>query len=635
MQMLHARLLRRRRTTAHQEKGTPLHGRDNVKVGTENGRRVRPATPQRPSPGILALQAAGNAAVLRALQHDGHPWAQHQHTAGCGHTAAELDARPAPVQRSTVHDVLRTPGRPLDQADHGPGPDRSSGGGERGPARGTGAPKSARVQFEKESHALSPAARAEIDAFADRQKGAIARAILEGRQVPRFEVEGRGRRNPDAPNSRARQRGDAVNMALEDRLREGDVLPANVVSDVVPNSVKTSSGPPGSSRSEQRVTTIWEVAPPPPRVVVGGGGPDALPVPRELHLAWFGGQMPPDGADNLAAWVQSAKDAGWHVNLYTDESAVAANRDLFDRLGRETGADGEQVVRTSADPATDLNIDRGSGAGELLTLAEERGIHTMKSDIVRYQALHQHGGVYVDSDIAPGGIDLSGQPPAMDRDTVPLLGPGFRDQASVDRTKAELAELQGVAGVPDSEMPSPAEFGWRLGSFNNNLIVAPAESGFIGKALNGLTVSEGLKEQIRLSDRKNPAAEVVKAAEDRARRDLGLGDTPISELSQEQRDQFDSARQEHLDRSQSAAEDRVKKSAAQITGPLYLNKLIPEHVAGDGIRDTSGFRMGDWQVAPEAAEYFGSLEFVTSSSDIKFDDGEPDGGAGRSAGPSV
>ncbi|WP_329064731.1 eCIS core domain-containing protein [Streptomyces sp. NBC_01429] len=54
--------------------------------------------------------------MARVLQQAGHPWAQHQHTAGCGHTAAEPAAEPAPVQRSTVHDVLRTPGRPLDQA---------------------------------------------------------------------------------------------------------------------------------------------------------------------------------------------------------------------------------------------------------------------------------------------------------------------------------------------------------------------------------------------------------------------------------------------------------------------------------------------------------------------------------------
>ncbi|MFD8972454.1 MULTISPECIES: DUF4157 domain-containing protein [Streptomyces] len=64
--------------------------------------------------GLLALQAgAGNAAVVQMLRRSGHDWAQpeqHRHGAGCGHGQAEQPA----VQRSAVHDVLRTGGRPLD-----------------------------------------------------------------------------------------------------------------------------------------------------------------------------------------------------------------------------------------------------------------------------------------------------------------------------------------------------------------------------------------------------------------------------------------------------------------------------------------------------------------------------------------
>ncbi|WP_443072691.1 eCIS core domain-containing protein [Streptomyces sp. RPT161] len=53
---------------------------------------------------VAALQrTAGNAAMQRALAHD-----QHTHGPGCGHQEV------APVQRSTVPDVLRGPGKPLD-----------------------------------------------------------------------------------------------------------------------------------------------------------------------------------------------------------------------------------------------------------------------------------------------------------------------------------------------------------------------------------------------------------------------------------------------------------------------------------------------------------------------------------------
>ncbi len=62
--------------------------------------------------GLMALQAgAGNAAVVQMLRRAGHSpdQEQHQHTDGCGH------GQPA-VQRSAVHDVLRSPGRPMDDA---------------------------------------------------------------------------------------------------------------------------------------------------------------------------------------------------------------------------------------------------------------------------------------------------------------------------------------------------------------------------------------------------------------------------------------------------------------------------------------------------------------------------------------
>ncbi|MDK0524314.1 DUF4157 domain-containing protein [Streptomyces sp. ML-6] len=76
-----------------------------------------------PPPGLLPLQATlGNAAVVQMLRRAGHLWAEetHRHSAECGPDRAEqppvqrsVAQRPA-VQRSAVHDVLRAPGRPLD-----------------------------------------------------------------------------------------------------------------------------------------------------------------------------------------------------------------------------------------------------------------------------------------------------------------------------------------------------------------------------------------------------------------------------------------------------------------------------------------------------------------------------------------
>ncbi|MEV6173551.1 DUF4157 domain-containing protein [Streptomyces sp. NPDC051954] len=68
---------------------------------------------------LLALQSTvGNAAVVQMLGQTGHHRAreeareEHQHSDSCGHRST---AQPA-VQRSAVHNVLRAPGRPLDDA---------------------------------------------------------------------------------------------------------------------------------------------------------------------------------------------------------------------------------------------------------------------------------------------------------------------------------------------------------------------------------------------------------------------------------------------------------------------------------------------------------------------------------------
>ncbi|RCH68942.1 DUF4157 domain-containing protein [Streptomyces sp. SDr-06] len=96
----------------------------NEQTHLQDGGKPARTAAARPAPGrgipasLRALQSgAGNAAVVQMLRQAGHPWAQeqHQHTAGCGHRRTEPPTQPA-VQRSTVPDVLRTSGRPLDEA---------------------------------------------------------------------------------------------------------------------------------------------------------------------------------------------------------------------------------------------------------------------------------------------------------------------------------------------------------------------------------------------------------------------------------------------------------------------------------------------------------------------------------------
>ncbi|MEU7581736.1 DUF4157 domain-containing protein [Streptomyces sp. NPDC041068] len=104
-----------------------MHDHENVAATRADGDRAparKPAPPQ-PLHGLPGLQdTVGNTAVVQLLRQSGHAWAEgtdqdrsedrHRHGPDCGHRQPERTA--APVQRSAVHDVLRAPGRPLDDA---------------------------------------------------------------------------------------------------------------------------------------------------------------------------------------------------------------------------------------------------------------------------------------------------------------------------------------------------------------------------------------------------------------------------------------------------------------------------------------------------------------------------------------
>ncbi|MEV6810159.1 DUF4157 domain-containing protein [Streptomyces sp. NPDC051132] len=68
-----------------------------------------------PASGLIGLQGSiGNAAVVQRMRRAGvaQEEQEHRHEAGCGHGGSAQ----APVQRSSVHDVLRGAGRPLDRS---------------------------------------------------------------------------------------------------------------------------------------------------------------------------------------------------------------------------------------------------------------------------------------------------------------------------------------------------------------------------------------------------------------------------------------------------------------------------------------------------------------------------------------
>lgn len=103
--------MRTQRNDRSGDERKPDQGPASMRGASSAAQRRGVSAPQ----GLLALQSTvGNAAVVQMLRQTGHHPAreEHQHSDSCGHQST---AQPA-VQRSAVHDVLRAPGRPLDDA---------------------------------------------------------------------------------------------------------------------------------------------------------------------------------------------------------------------------------------------------------------------------------------------------------------------------------------------------------------------------------------------------------------------------------------------------------------------------------------------------------------------------------------
>ncbi|GAA3910284.1 hypothetical protein GCM10023084_73020 [Streptomyces lacrimifluminis] len=86
--------------------------RRSARLASVTDQEVRADTPMTPASALFLQTTVGNAAVARRIQQQRHV----HHPSGGGRdtaTGTDAEAEAAPVQRSSVHDVLRSPGRPL------------------------------------------------------------------------------------------------------------------------------------------------------------------------------------------------------------------------------------------------------------------------------------------------------------------------------------------------------------------------------------------------------------------------------------------------------------------------------------------------------------------------------------------
>jgi outer membrane murein-binding lipoprotein Lpp len=228
-------------------------------------------------------------------------------------------------------------------------------------------------------------------------------------------------------------------------------------------------------------------------VVLGGGADEA--VPRLIHFVWMGGELSVAAKNNIGQWVERAAQSGWKVRLWIDDAAGNApgNRQFIaDLAERRPGTLRQKLIDRSL-----LNSLPGgskvpslldSNARKLFGVAHGSGAFAMASDIARYHILHLKGGVYIDVDLAPGGVRLP-QDLRMSNTgaALPFLAPRIRDQKEyqdeIDRMSAahnmsNMSETQKYALVVSKRYAD--------GDFNNSLIVVPPGSKFVKHLIDGL-----------------------------------------------------------------------------------------------------------------------------------------------------
>ncbi|MFI8817050.1 MULTISPECIES: glycosyltransferase [unclassified Streptomyces] len=271
---------------------------------------------------------------------------------------------------------------------------------------------------------------------------------------------------------------------------DGLIRPDHEVKESVlsPNPTDTPNAQHGADKL--LLNTPSEDQPPsdPGVLRLGGGTGEALPIPKRLNFIWMGAAMTPAAQTNLRTWAVKARESGWEMRIWTDENGAANNRRFLDRL-----AQGESVVNAPIDSLFEkkwhnaLTKDPLSKARVLYGEGQKHRSFAMASDAARYAILYEQGGVYLDVDLAPGGVDL---PPDGVRmpvdDALPMFGPRLRDESSVRSRIGPAATGEPEQPLTPENIRAAAVDCYATGEFNNALIAAHPRNRFLKYLLKNL-----------------------------------------------------------------------------------------------------------------------------------------------------
>jgi len=231
----------------------------------------------------------------------------------------------------------------------------------------------------------------------------------------------------------------------------------------------------------------------------------AQPPPKLLHFCWSGDELRSSARDNILAWAELARRSGWTVLVWTDA-----------QLKGWTAKNGKQLTRSGVKiiELDESKIDPRLWKAYLAIVRGKKPNYPAGSDLARYSILLQHGGVYIDVDIAPGALyDLDRLATPV---RLPLQAPEIRDRARLygelrlrlkkkndnDNDKDEKEITQPLT---QAHIDRVARSRLAAGAYNNNFIVCPAKDGAMDAIVGHVAVklADGL--EILLDEPSNAA----------------------------------------------------------------------------------------------------------------------------------
>ncbi|MGW4251918.1 glycosyltransferase [Streptomyces californicus] len=204
----------------------------------------------------------------------------------------------------------------------------------------------------------------------------------------------------------------------------------------------------------------------------------ALPVPKEVHFVWLGGDLPSDALANVTRWAGAVSPHGWKVNLWTD-SRTKLSISTWLTLKATPGLFQQKLA-----PVIDARL------AEPFEAASRAGAYPLASDLARYSVLQARGGVYADVDLGPGSLVLSdANTPLLRPNDPPVLGPLIRDRSGLNTTLREIASRSGTPAPPTTGTSHADDVRRAVthlledGSYGNHFIIAPPSSSFMERMI--------------------------------------------------------------------------------------------------------------------------------------------------------